>query len=145
MWKYCRSWQSFGEKWIKAMLANLKLVIYSKQTFLESLSGNCFSDVLCPFLNIYSREGLRSQHTSPNSSLVPIYKVTKRVYASPSRANFQVDFRSKVCLYASNILPSSAVVCVQKFENVIDMSWLQGPLRNVKEVWGDTHTLQSMW
>ena len=53
-----------------------------------------FTWMMCFFC---SRQGLQNQQNS-NSSLAPIYKVTKRVYASPSRANFQSDFRSKVIL-----------------------------------------------
>jgi hypothetical protein len=44
------------------MLANLKLVRYSKQTFLESFSGNCFSDVLSFLEHLQSGGPSESTH-----------------------------------------------------------------------------------
>jgi hypothetical protein len=49
---------------------------------------------------------------------VPIYKVTKRVYASPSRANFQVNFRSK----AVETVPAYPDICfvVDDYDNTFE-------------------------
>jgi hypothetical protein len=56
----------------------------------------CFCCAVCPCC---SRQRLQNRDKDINAPLEPVYRVAKRVYASPSRANFQSDFRSKVCVF----------------------------------------------
>ncbi|CAM6025794.1 unnamed protein product [Sphagnum balticum] len=98
----------------KVIGQSIRQVDWRRSFYLNLICHSSFSLTVA----ICSREGLQSQHTSPNSSLVPIYKVTKRVYASPSRANFQVDFRSK----AVETVPAYPDICfvVDDYDNTFE-------------------------
>ncbi|CAM6053358.1 unnamed protein product [Sphagnum tenellum] len=98
----------------KVIGQSIRQVDWQRSFYLNLICHTSFSLTVA----ICSREGLQSQHTSPNSSLVPIYKVTKRVYASPSRANFQVDFRSK----AVETVPAYPDICfvVDDYDNTFE-------------------------
>ncbi|XP_073396416.1 uncharacterized protein [Physcomitrium patens] len=74
---------------------------------------------------ICSRQGLQNRDKDSNAPLAPIYKVTNRVYASPSRANFQSDFRSK----AVETVPAYPNVCfvVDDYDNTFEDVILTDP------------------
>ncbi|XP_078430501.1 CW7 isoform X2 [Wolffia australiana] len=66
---------------------------------------------------ICSIQDLRRHQSGVESSLTPVYKVIKTVYASPSRVNFQVDFRK-----VSETTPAYPNICfaIEDFDDTFD-------------------------
>lgn len=66
---------------------------------------------------ICSIQALESYQRTPAAPLTPIYKVTKTVYASPSRVNFQLDSKK-----AAETLPAYPDICfaVDDFDDTFD-------------------------
>lgn len=74
---------------------------------------------------ICSRQRLQNRDKDINAPLEPVYRVAKRVYASPSRANFQSDFRSK----AVETVPAYPNICfvVDDYDNTFEDVILTDP------------------
>ncbi|KAJ0967705.1 hypothetical protein J5N97_024622 [Dioscorea zingiberensis] len=66
---------------------------------------------------ICSIQALRKHQEGDNSEISPIYKVVKTVYASPSRVDFQLDFKKAV-----ETLPAYPNICfaVDDFDDTFD-------------------------
>lgn len=66
---------------------------------------------------ICSNQALRKHQNGESTSLSPIYKVVKTVYASPSRVNFQLDFKKAV-----ETVPSYPNICfaIDDFDDTFD-------------------------
>ncbi|BBN18007.1 hypothetical protein MPTK1_7g18780 [Marchantia polymorpha subsp. ruderalis] len=65
-------------------------VDWSRSFYLNLIAHTSFSLTIA----ICSRENLKNHQHGSGASLTPIYKVTKTVYASPSRTNFQPDSKA---------------------------------------------------
>ncbi|KAJ8762455.1 hypothetical protein K2173_007894 [Erythroxylum novogranatense] len=66
---------------------------------------------------ICSHQVLRNHQAGQNTSLSPIYKIVKTVYASPSRVNFQLDSKKE-----TEIRPAYPEICfaIDDFDSTFD-------------------------
>ncbi|CAM6106345.1 unnamed protein product [Calypogeia fissa] len=84
---FVRRWAPELEKVIGS---NAWEVDWCRSFYLDLIAHTSFSLTIA----ICSRESLQKHHMSSGTSLTPVYKVTKTVYASPSRTNFQPDSKA---------------------------------------------------
>lgn len=115
----------FVRRWapdlVKVIGSSTGQVDWQRSFFLNLICHTEFSLTVA----ICSREGLQNRDKSTNVPVAPVYKVTKRVYASPSRANFQSDFRSK----AVETVPAYPNICfvVDDYDNTFEDVILTDP------------------
>lgn len=88
-------------------------VDWRRSFFLNLIAHTSFSVTVA----ICSTQALRKHQEGENSEICPIYKVVKTVYASPSRVNFQLDFKKAV-----ETLPAYPNICfaVDDFDDTFD-------------------------
>ncbi|XP_039141175.1 uncharacterized protein KIAA0930 homolog isoform X1 [Dioscorea cayenensis subsp. rotundata] len=88
-------------------------VDWRRSFFLNLIAHTSFSVTVA----ICSIQDLRKHQEGENLEISPIYKVVKTVYASPSRVNFQLDFKKAV-----ETLPAYPNICfaVDDFDDTFD-------------------------
>ncbi|ONK60314.1 uncharacterized protein A4U43_C08F16840 [Asparagus officinalis] len=86
---FVRRWDSKLEKILGGIPAN---VDWRRSFYLNLIAHTSFTVTVA----ICSIQALRRHQNGEDTSLSPIYKVVKTVYASPSRVNFQLDHKKAV-------------------------------------------------
>ncbi|KAJ4795729.1 hypothetical protein LUZ62_046975 [Rhynchospora pubera] len=106
---FVRRWAPSLEKLIGA---NMSEVDWARSFYLNLIAHTSFSVTVA----ICSIQALR-KHQNGESSLSPVYKVIKTVFASPSRVNFHLDHKK-----SAETLPAYPNICfsVDDFDDTFD-------------------------
>lgn len=107
---FVRRWAPKLEKILGGIPAN---VDWRRSFYLNLIAHTSFTVTVA----ICSIQALRRHQNGEDTSLSPIYKVVKTVYASPSRVNFQLDHKKD-----AETLPAYPNICfaVDDFDDTFD-------------------------